>query len=175
VTEPPGTGSLVEQITVLKKRIDELTRKAPVVPVCQVRLAINASLAAGDSLAQGGWAASEDDFGMFTLGAPSYITIKLDGYYSLIYHCGITSTPTGTIVAVKIQVNSLSVFQAAASDLALMPSGGEGAILDGFRARIHLNAGDKVYWSNYTSSAASLPGVLNGVPAEITVQYLGSH
>lgn len=175
MTQPPGTGSLADQFNVLKKRIDELSRKAPSLPACRVRLTINANLAPGDSLAQGGWGASEDPLGMFTLGGPSFITIKLDGYYLLNYHCGLTGAAAGTVAASKISLNSTSVAQAVASDITTFPNGGEGAILDAFRARVHLNAGDRLYWSNYVSAAAAFPGSLNGVPGEITIQYVSSH
>jgi hypothetical protein len=78
-------------------------------------------------------------------------------------------------MAAKVMLNSTSGANSIATDISTVPNyGGDGAVCDAFRARIHLNAGDKIYWSNYSSSATTLMAVSFGVPTEITLQYIAS-
>lgn len=174
MTQPPGSGTLVDQINELRRRIDELTRSGPASPACRVTLNANPTLGVGDTWAAANWVVTEDPFGWFTSGSPSYITLGLTGYYMLNYHSCTTGAASGQIAASKIAVNAASVTASVASDLAQFSSAGEGAVQDAFRPRVKLNAGDKIYWSNYVSASAQLQATTLNVPTQMSVMFLSS-
>lgn len=180
MTQPPGTGTLAEQFNDLKRQIEELSRKSPANPACRISLNANVNLAVTtDTLAQGGWGVREDPLGWYTPGgaAPCYITIPFTGYYLVNYHCACTGAASGQVAACKVQVNNTSVGAntSIATDGASFPStGSDGAVLNAYRARFKLFAGDKLYWSNWVSAAATLLSSSFGVPTEMTVQFVSS-
>ncbi|MET9262419.1 hypothetical protein [Amycolatopsis sp. NPDC004079] len=178
MTQPPGTGSLVEQLADLRRQVAELSRKAPAMPACRVALSANVGLPSGDSFAPGVWKALEDPFGWFTAATPSYITVGLDGYYQLTYHSNTTGLAAGAVAASKILRNGAAIASSIATDLRVVPSGTgtEGTVQNCFRARIQLSAGDKIYWNNYTSASGGTLAAMGVavIPTEMTAQFLSS-
>jgi hypothetical protein len=175
MTQPPGTGSLSDQLNELRRQFAELTRKSPANPACRVKLTASQGLAAGDTFAGTGWSTQEDPLGWFTSATPCYITIPFDGYYLVNYHSCTTGLASGQTAASKVTRNAALVTSAIATDVA--PSNGvsEGCVQDAFRARIGLSAGDKLYWQNYASAATgTLQASSFSVLTEITVQFVSS-
>lgn len=178
--KPPGTGTLPEQLRDLAAKVDELGRSKGALPVCRVHLAADVlGLAGGsDIFAQGNWAVTEDNWGMFYSGGPgvnSYIQIVREGFYAVHYHCAMTG-PTAQ-VASKVCLNAASVpTNAIATDTEMIPvDGGDGAVLDARKSRGHYNVGDRLYWSNWCAvDGANLPAAVFTIPAEISVLYLSS-
>lgn len=175
MTQPPGTGSLLDQLNDLRRQVAELTRKAPAVPACRVALNAAIGLTAGvDAFAPGVWNVREDPFSWFTSGSPSFITVGLDGYYQLAYHSNVTGQPGNSIAAAKISTSGTSVANSLASDIGIQLSS-EGVVLNAFRARIFIAAGTKLYWSNFPSaSGGTLQATSFAVPTEMTVQFISS-
>lgn len=175
MTQPPGTGSLLDQLNDLRRQVAELSRKAPAFPACRVVLNAAVGLTAGvDGFAPGVWSVREDPFGWFTSGSPSFITVGLDGYYELAYHSDVTGQPNNSIAAAKISTSGTSVANSLASDLGVQMSS-EGVVLNAFRARVFISAGTKLYWSNFSSaSGGTLQATDFGVPTEMTVQFISS-
>ncbi|MFE0021898.1 hypothetical protein [Amycolatopsis sp. NPDC059021] len=176
--QPPGSGTLAEQLRALQARIDELARARPALPACVVRLTADADLTAGqDVFAQGSWSASYDPLAQFVAGspgAPSYIQLARAGYYRVHYHCAVTGA-NGTATAKVTANSSAAVGNSLATDASVFPAqGSDGAVLDALRSRVYLNVGDKLYWSNWCSAAATLKSASFGVPTELTVQYVSS-
>jgi hypothetical protein len=174
MTQPPGSGSLSDQMNALRRQFAELTRKAPANPACRVRLSAAQSLSTGDTFAGTNWATQEDPLAWFTNASPCYITVGLDGYYLINYHSCTTGLASGQTAASKVTRNVASVASAIATDLVPSNGAGEGCIQDAFRARIGLAAGDKLYWENYCSAAGTLQASNFGVLTEITVQFVAS-
>lgn len=176
--QPPGSGTLADQIRALETRIDELSRSKPTPSACVVRLGGDASLPAGiDTFAQTGWVAAYDPLSQFvggSTGNPSYILVARAGYYRVHFHSAVTGP--NAVAGAKVTPNSAaSVANSLATDGAQIPQqGSDGAVLDALRSRVYLNVGDKIYWSNWCASAATLKSSLFGVPTEITVQYLSA-
>ena len=171
--QPPGSGTLAEQLADLKRQIAELSRSSPSFPACRVRPTQDLGLSAGDNLAATNWTPQEDPQDWFTRASPSYITIPVTGFYLLNYHCNASGPSPAERLACKIQRNSTSVTDSIASDISsYTPT--EGAICNAFRARIRLDAGDKLYWSTYSSVASTLRLTQFGVLTEITVQFVSS-
>jgi hypothetical protein len=175
MTQPPGTGSLVDQLNDLRRQVAELSRKAPSVPACRVILSAPVGLtAASDAFAPGVWTVREDPFGWFTSGSPSFITAGLDGYYQLAYHSNVTGQPNNSIAAAKISTSGTSVANSLASDIGIQMSS-EGVVLNAFRARVFISAGTKLYWSNFVSaSGGTLQATSFAIPTEMTVQFISS-
>lgn len=176
MTQPPGTGSLPEQFNDLRRQIAEVARRSPAFPACRIRLGTDASLATGTTVAQTLWAVAEDPFNMWTApgAAPCFITIQLDGYYHIHYHSTVLGTP-GQVMAGQVHLNGTATGSSVATDIReLTALGGNGAVSDAIRARMHLASGDKLYWSNYSSAAGTLVANNVGVPTEVTVQYIAS-
>jgi hypothetical protein len=175
VPQPPGSGTLAEQLADLKRQIAELSRSSPSFPACRVRPTQDLGLAAGDNQAATNWTPQEDPQDWFTRASPSYITIPVTGFYLLNYHCCAAGPGPAERLACKIQRNSTSVADSIASDIASYSGGAtEGAICNAFRPRIRLDAGDRLYWSTYSSVPATLKQSQLGVLTEITVQFISS-
>lgn len=177
MTQPPGTGSLLDQLNDLRRQVAELTRKAPAMPACRAVLSASLAIPSGDSYAPGTWIVREDPLGWFTAAAPSYITIPVDGFYQLTYHSATGGLGSGAVGASKILRNGTSPIgtYAIASDLRVSSGTSEGVVQNCFRARVQLALGDKIYWSNYASaSGAQLFASQLNVPTEMTVQFISS-
>lgn len=175
MTQPPGTGSLLDQLNDLRRQVAELSRKGPAFPTCRVVLNAAVGIGAGDSFAPGTWVIREDAFGWFTSAAPSYITVGLSGYYMLSYHSTTTGLAANSVAASKITLNAASVPTSVASDLVISSGTAEGCVQTAFRARAFLNAGDKLYWNNYCSAAGgTLQATSFTIPTEMTVQFISS-
>jgi hypothetical protein len=175
MTQPPGTGTLVDQLNDLRRQVAELSRRSPATPTCRVVLPAATGIGAGDTFASGTWTAREDDFGWFTAASPSYITVALDGYYLLSYHSTTTGLASGAVAASKIMRNTAAVANAVASDLVISSGTSEGCVQTAFRPRIFLSAGDKLYWENYCSAAGgTLQATSFAVPTEMTAQFVSS-
>lgn len=173
---PPGSLSLDEEIRSLRAQVEELGRRRNVFPVCRVRFSGSTGLGVGDTWAQAGWAAFEDPTGMYDHdGTYSRINFKAPGYYLVHYHSSLTG-PTSGYAAARVTLNARDVAASIASDTRLFPPGasGDGAICDAFRSRIQFDAGDMLYWANFTSVAATLNGSALGTPTEIAVSYVNS-
>jgi hypothetical protein len=176
MTQPPGTGSLLDQLNDLRRQVAELSRRGPAFPACRVVLNAAVGLSSGvDNFAPGSWVVREDPYGWFTSATPSYITVGLDGYYLLNYHSDVTGLATTAVAASKISLNSNTVANSLASDVAVPSVAGEGAVLNAFRARVFLSAGTKLYWSNYANTAGgTLQATSFTIPTEMTVQFISS-
>ncbi|WP_372663525.1 hypothetical protein [Amycolatopsis kentuckyensis] len=175
MTQPPGTGSLLDQLNDLRRQVAELSRRGPAFPTCRVVLNAAIGIGAGDSFAPGSWNVREDQFGWFTSAAPSYITVGLAGYYMLSYHSTTTGLASGAVAASKVTLNAANVANALASDLVISSGTSEGCVQTAFRARVFMNAGDKLYWSNYCSAAGgTLQATSFAIPTEMTVQFISS-
>lgn len=175
MTQPPGSGTIVDQLGDLRRQIAELTRKSPANPACRVRLSSAQSLGAGDTFAGTNWAAQEDPLGWFTGATPCYITVPVDGYYLVNYHSCTTGLASGQVAASKVTRNTAAVANSIATDLVGSTGTSEGCVQDAFRARIGLAAGDKLYWENYVSAAGgTLQASSFSVLTEITVQFVSS-
>lgn len=174
MTQPPGTGSLADQLNELRRQFAELTRKSPANPACRVRLSGNQSLSLGDHFAGTNWTVQEDPLGWYTNASPSYITIPLDGYYLINYHSCTTGLASGQVAASKVTKNSTSLTASLATDIVSSSGTSEGCVLDATRARIGLVSGDKIYWENYVSVPGTLQSSSFGVLTEITVQFVSS-
>ncbi|AXB41309.1 MULTISPECIES: hypothetical protein [Amycolatopsis] len=175
--QPPGSGTLADQIRALANRLDELARAKPNLPACVVRLTGDANLAAGaDTFAQLGWSATHDPLAQFVTGAagvPAYIQIARAGYYRVHFHSAVTGA--NAVAAAKVSTSGSNVGNSIATDAApIVQAGSDGAVLDALRSRIYLNSGDKLYWSNWCNAAATVKGSLFGVPTEISVQYVSA-
>lgn len=176
--QPPGSGTLAEQLRALEARIEELSRARPAPVACSVRLVQDANLAAGsDVFAQGDWVATYDPLSQFVAsagGAPSCILVARAGYYRVHFHSAVTGA--NAVAGAKVTPNNAnSVGNSLATDSAqISQQGSDGAVLDALRSRVYLNVGDKVYWSNWCAAAATLKASLFGVPTEITLQYVSS-
>lgn len=171
--QAPGTGTLAEQFADLSRQVAELSRSGPASPSCRAVLGSNQSIAATDVVAGTGWAATDDRLGWFTAGNPCYITVSLTGYYLFCFHANATG-PTSGIFAGKIMLNSTSVVTSIATAVNVYASAGEGPVIDVIRPRWKLNAGDRLYWSTYTQSAATLSASNLGVATDMTVQFVSS-
>lgn len=176
MTQPPGTGTLVDQLNDLRRQVAELTRRSPAMPACRVVFNSTAGLTAGvDVFAQGNWEVREDPFGWFTLGTPSYITVGLDGYYLLNYRSTITGLPTSAFAAGKVCRDPNTVANSLASDLKGATSASEGVVLHALRPRVQIAAGTKLYWASFASaSGGTLQGSSFSIPTEMTVQFISS-
>ncbi|MEU4675046.1 hypothetical protein AB0F91_45675 [Amycolatopsis sp. NPDC023774] len=172
MTQPPGTGTLGEQLAALRRQVAELSRKSPAMPACRAALSASVALSSRGSSAPGTWLAREDPLGWFTAASPSCITIGLDGYYQLCYHSSTGGLVSGANAASKILRNGTVVnANSIASDLVVSSAASEGCIQNCFRARVPLAAGDKIYWNNYVSAAgATLAATSFTIPTEVTVQ-----
>lgn len=185
MANPPGSLALDQELQALKRRIDELSQRKTVLPTCRVRLAGNAGLPAGaDTFAQGGWVPIEDTFGLFTAsaGAPAYITIAHAGFYHVHYHsAAIGAAPAAgqnpPVATAKVTLNGTSVATntiATGADV-YKAAGADGAVVDAVRDRIPLAVGDRIYWANWTSVAATLASSVFTVPTEISIRFLATH
>ncbi|WP_394360742.1 hypothetical protein [Amycolatopsis sp. SB7-3] len=176
--QPPGNGTLADQIRALETRIDELSRAKPTPSACVVRLGGDASLPGGiDTFAQTGWVATYDPLSQFvggSTGNPSYILVARAGYYRVHFHSAVTGA--SAVAGAKVTANNAtSVGNSLATDGGQIPQqGSDGAVLDALRSRVYLNVGDKIYWSNWCAATATLKAALFGVPTEITLQYVSS-
>ncbi|MBB1153529.1 hypothetical protein [Amycolatopsis dendrobii] len=179
MTQPPGTGSLVDQLNDLRRQVAELARKAPSMPACRAALTLSTvKIGSGDTFAQANWGAAEDPFGWFTPAAGgnfSYITVGLSGYYQLTYRSTTTGLASGAVAGSKVTLNAGNVANSVASDLVVSSGQAEGCVQSAFRARIPLSAGDRIFWSNYCSTTTgSLVASSFGIPTECTVQFISS-
>lgn len=176
---PPGSLTLDQELAAIKARVDELSQRKEVVPVCRVRLSSDVtSLAAGQDIwAQLAWSAYEDPFGMFTLGTTgvfSSITLKHPGAYYVQYHSTCIGATSG-IHASKVTLNGTNVTtDSIATDVQTFPTtGGDGAVTDSIRGRVNLGVGDRLYWGDYVSpTGCTLRSINLAVPTEITVLWL---
>lgn len=173
--QPPGTGTLADQLRALARRVDELARAKPAAPACVVKLTGDTGLPAGqDVFAQLGWTATYDPLSQYVPGAagtPACIQIARSGYHRVHFHSSIAG-PAATAGA-KVSLAPNSVANSIATDAGpVTQQGADGAVLDALRSRIYLNSGDRLCWSNWCSTAATLKGSVLGVPTEITVQYV---
>lgn len=178
---PPGTRSLPDELVAIKARLEELARRRLVVPVCQVQLTANLPLAATtNTWAADNWTAAEDDQGMFTAKtldtALSYITIPVSGFYTVHYHSSTTGPAPPHTHAAKVAVNGTDVTaNTIATDArTYLQYGSDGCPVDAIRSRCPLVAGDRLYWSDWTSASATLEAATLNVPTEIVVRYLSS-
>lgn len=175
MTSPPGSGDLVDQINSLRREVAELARRSPANPACRVKLSASVAMAAGDTFAGVNWEPVEDPFGWHSDTNPAYIAVGLDGYYQVTFHANVTGLAVGAIGANKVSLNTAAVANSIATDIKAQPNSAEGVVIDAFRARVPLAAGDKIYWSTYCSAAGgTLQAVSFGVPTEIAVQFVSS-
>lgn len=174
MTQPPGSGSLSDQLNDLRRQFAELTRKSSASPACRVRLSAAQALSTGDTFAGANWAVQEDPLDWFTSASPCYVTIALDGYYLINYHSCTTGLASGQVAASKVTRNTAAVANSIATDIVGSTGTSEGCVQNAFRARIGLTAGDKIYWENYVSTAGTLQASSFSVLTEITVQFVSS-
>lgn len=176
--QPPGSGTLADQIRALNTRLDELARARPAPSACVVQLLGDADLPADvEVFAHGGWAATYDPLGQFVAsasGAPAYIAVARAGYYRVHFHSAVTG-PDAIAAARVTPNNATSTSESlATASAAISQQGSDGAALDAIRSRVYLDAGDKLYWSTWCAAAATLKAATFGVPTEITLQYVSS-
>jgi hypothetical protein len=144
---------------------------------CQVNLSGDVGLAAGDSLAQGGWGLVTNDGGYAfnLLGGPAWIQVPSDGQYRVSLKLGLSPYTGGgnALHACKVMKNGTSIASnAVITDTKISVNIGEGTWLDAWDD-IPLLAGDKLYWQVYSSGAITLKAVILGVPSRIKVRRIG--
>lgn len=149
--------------------------------VCRVRLSSDVSIFAGGSgntLAQGGWSATEDPLNMFAVGGVagntySKITIPVTANYRIqyrAYHLG----PTTGFGEVHVMQNGTDPSNTVAWDQRPYLGGGGGAPFNALRERIVLNQNDQLYWYNFTNTDCTLKAIsFTQTRTEITVVYDG--
>lgn len=175
MTSPPGSGDLGDQINSLRREFAELTRRSPSNPACRVKLDASVAMASSDTFAGTNWTATEDPYGWHSDTSPAYIAVGLDGFYQVNFHANLTGLAVGAIGASKVSLNAAAVVASIATDVKGQPNASEGIVLNAFRARVPLAAGDKLYWSTYCSTTGgTLQATSFGVPTEITVQFVSS-
>lgn len=176
--QPPGTGTLADQLRALSNRIDEVARAKPAPSACVVRLFGDANLPAeSDVFAQGGWDSTYDPLDQFVpsaAGVPAHIVVARAGYYRVHFHSAVTGADAVTAAKVTANNPSSVADSLATASSAIAQQGPDGAVLDALRSRVYLDAGDKLYWSNWCAATATLKAASSGVPTEIAVQYVSS-
>lgn len=173
----PGSGTITDEVIRLKRQIAELTRRGPNIPACRVKLNSDVPLGIGDTTALGGWVVQEDPDNLFTLGGGGVFTniaIPVTGSYMIQYHANHVG-PTSGYAEAKVMRNGTTVSaNTVAFDQGDYVGGGGGLPLDAIRLRIALTAGDKIYWTNYSSVAYTLTATVFGnARTEIAVVYTG--
>lgn len=131
--------------------------------VCRVRFGLSSfALGIGDTVAQGDWVAYEDPMSMFHVGGTvptpfSYIQIPIEANYRIQYHCELLGASSGYAenrilrnYTNDLNSTTLNYDDRQFRDVAV------GLPLDAYRHRIHLQAGDKIFWHVWVSIGCNM-------------------
>lgn len=149
------------------------------VPYCTARLGGNFGVPAeSDVWAAGGWLASEDPYSMIALGLNgtwSNITIPLRGRWLLGYRSVYSANADPAANAsCFISLNSRTAASSVARDSRRFTRYGAGDHFPVQAQRIViLNAGDVLYWGNWSNIVTTVITNASNVPTEMSAQYLG--
>lgn len=144
---------------------------------CQVSLSTDVDLAAGDSLAQGGWnlVTNEGGYTFNLLSGAAWIQVPSHGQYRVSLKLGMSAYTGGgnALHACKVMKNGTSISaNSVITDTKISVNTGEGTWLDAWD-EIPLLAGDKLYWQVYSSAAITLKAAIFGIPSCIKVRRIG--
>lgn len=144
---------------------------------CQVNLGADVGLAAGDTLAQGGWnlVTNTGGYAFNLLSGPAWVQVPSNGQYRVSLKLGLSPYTAGgnALHACKVMKNGTSIgSNTVVTDTKISVNIGEGTWLDAWDD-IPLLAGDKLYWQVYSSGAITLKAAIFGIPSRIKVRRIG--
>lgn len=149
----------------------------PTQVACQVNLGADVALAAGDSLAQGGWNAVTNDGGYVfnLLSGAAWIQVPSTGQYQVSLKLGLSPYTGGgnALHACKVMKNGTNLStNSIITDTKISVNIGEGTWLDAWDD-VPLLAGDKLYWQVFSSGAITLKASIFNAPSRIKVRRIG--
>lgn len=149
----------------------------PTQVACQVNLGGDVNLAAGDTLAQGGWnlVINNGGYAFNLLSGAAWIQVPSNGQYRVSLKMGLSPFIGGgnALHACKVMKNGTSIgSNSVITDTKISVNIGEGTWLDAWDD-IPLLAGDKLYWQVYTSGTVTLKASIFNIPSRIKVRRIG--